>query len=119
MILRGRIIKGIGGFYYVDAAGVVYETRARGVFRKQGITPLVGDNAEIDVISEQEHTAFLVDIVDRQNELIRPAVANVDLALVIFAVAHPVPNTGLLDRFLINMEKQEMDTCIVLSKVDL
>ncbi|MBP3719261.1 MAG: ribosome small subunit-dependent GTPase A [Eubacterium sp.] len=119
MILRGRIIKGIGGFYYVDAAGVIYETRARGVFRKQGITPLVGDNAEIDVISEQEHTAFLVDIVDRQNELIRPAVANVDLALVIFAVAHPVPNTGLLDRFLINMEKQEMETCIVLSKVDL
>ena len=53
MILRGRIIKGIGVFYYVYAAGVVYETRARGVFRKQGITPLVGDNAEIDVISEQ------------------------------------------------------------------
>ena len=119
MILRGRIIKGIGAFYYVDAAGVVYETRARGVFRKQGITPLVGDYAEIDVISEQEHTAFLVDIVDRKNELIRPAVANVDQALVIFAVAHPVPNTGLLDRYLINMEKQEMDTCIVLSKVDL
>lgn len=119
MDLTGRIIKGIGGFYYVDAAGVLYETRARGLFRKQGITPLVGDSVTIEVIDETEKTAFLTDIQDRRSELIRPAVANVDQALVIFACAHPVPSTGLLDRFLINMERQEMETVIVLSKVDL
>ena len=117
MDLTGRIIKGIGGFYYVDAAGVLYETRARGLFRKQGITPLVGDSVTIEVIDETEKTAFLTDIQDRRSELIRPAVANVDQALVIFACAHPVPSTGLLDRFLINMERQEMETVIVLSKV--
>ncbi|SEQ08276.1 ribosome biogenesis GTPase [Lachnospiraceae bacterium NE2001] len=119
MNLTGKIIKGIGGFYYVDAAGVLYETRARGLFRKQGITPLVGDVCTIDVISETERTAYLVDIEERSSELIRPAVANVDQALVIFACAHPVPSTGLLDRFLINMELQQMKTIIVLSKVDL
>lgn len=119
MDLTGRIIKGIGGFYYVDAAGALYETRARGLFRKQGVTPLVGDTVKIEVIDDEEKTAFLTDIQERSSELIRPAVANVDQALVIFACAHPVPSTGLLDRFLINMERQEMETIVVLSKVDL
>ena len=119
MTLKGRIIKGIGGFYYVDAAGVLYETRARGLFRKQGITPLVGDIAEIDIISEEERSAYLVSVDERKSSLIRPAVANVDQVMVIFACANPPANTGLLDRFLINMEKQEIETCIVLSKTDL
>ena len=119
MILTGRIIKGIGGFYYVDAAGCLYETRARGLFRKQQITPLVGDIADIDVISEEEKTAYLVDIHERKSSLVRPAVANVDQVLVIFAVAHPKLNTGLLDRFLINMEYQEVETVLAFSKSDL
>ena len=119
MTLKGRIIKGIGGFYYVDAAGVLYETRARGLFRKNGITPLVGDIAKLEVISEEERTAYLIDIEERKNSLIRPAVANVDQVLVIFACANPPANTGLLDRFLINMEKQEIDVTIIFSKVDL
>ncbi|MCR4846763.1 MAG: ribosome small subunit-dependent GTPase A [Eubacterium sp.] len=119
MTLKGRIIKGIGGFYYVDAAGVLYETRARGLFRKTGITPLVGDIAEIDVISEEEHTAYLTEIDERTSCLTRPAVANVDQVLVIFACTNPPANTGLLDRFLLNMEKQEIETCIVFSKIDL
>ncbi len=119
MILRGRIIKGIGGFYYVDAAGVLYECRARGLFRKQGITPLVGDMADIELISEEDRTAYLVDIADRKSELIRPAVANVDQVLVIFACTHPTPNLGLIDRYLINMELQEVETVLVISKADL
>ena len=119
MTLKGRIIKGIGGFYYVDAAGVLYETRARGLFRKNKVTPLVGDMAEIEVISSDDRTAYLIDIEDRKNSLMRPAVANVDQVLVIFACANPPANTGLLDRFLINMEKQEMEVTIVLSKTDL
>ena len=119
MILRGRIIKGIGGFYYVDAAGVLYECRARGLFRKQGITPLVGDMADIELISEEDRTAYLVDIADRKSELIRPAVANVDQVMVIFACTHPTPNLGLIDRYLINMELQEVETVLVISKADL
>ena len=119
MILRGRIIKGIGGFYYVDAAGVLYECRARGLFRKQGITPLVGDMADIELISEEDRTAYLVDIADRKSELIRPAVVNVDQVMVIFACAHPTPNLGLLDRYLINMELQDVETTLVISKSDL
>ena len=119
MVLTGRIIKGIGGFYYVVAAGCLYECRARGLFRKQGITPLVGDVVDIDVTDEDKKTAFLVDIHERTSELIRPAVANVDCVLVIFAATHPPINRGLLDRFLINMEYQEVDTVICISKVDL
>ncbi len=119
MTLKGRIIKGIGGFYYVDAAGVLYETRARGLFRKQGKTPLVGDIAEIDQINEDDKTAFLVGIEDRKTELIRPAVANVDQVFIIFSCHHPKPNFGLLDRYLINMEKQSVKTYIILSKTDL
>ena len=117
MTLTGRIIKGIGGFYYVDAAGVLYETRARGIFRNKKITPLVGDIADIEITGSG--TAFLTDIHERTSELVRPAVANVDQVLVIFAAANPVPSTGLLDRFLVNMEYQEIETVVVLSKVDL
>ncbi len=117
--IKGRIIKGIGGFYYVDAAGVVFETRARGVFRVQGRKPLVGDIAQIELISEEEKTAVLIDIEERKNSLIRPEVANVDQALVIFACTHPEPNLFQLDKFLVNMEKQGVKSTIVFSKVDL
>ena len=117
--LNGRIIKGIGGFYYVDAAGVVYETRARGVFRAQGRKPLVGDIVRIEQINEEDKTAVLAEINDRKNALIRPEVANVDQALVIFACTHPEPNLFQLDKFLVNMEKQGVKCTVVFSKVDL
>lgn len=82
--MQGKIIKGIAGFYYVHVAGSgVYECKAKGAFRKQKIKPLVGDNVEIDVISQEEHTGNVIDILPRKNELIRPAVANVDQAVVI------------------------------------
>ena len=85
--MQGKIIKGIAGFYYVHVAGSgVYECKAKGAFRKQKIKPLVGDNVEIDVISQEEHTGNVIDILPRKNELIRPAVANVDQAFVIFAI---------------------------------
>ena len=83
--MQGKIIKGIAGFYYVHVAGSgVYECKAKGAFRKQKIKPLVGDNVEIDVISQEEHTGNVIDILPRKNELIRPAVANVEQAVVIF-----------------------------------
>ena len=118
--MQGKIIKGIAGFYYVHVAGSgVYECKAKGAFRKQKIKPLVGDNVEIDVISQEEHTGNVIDILPRKNELIRPAVANVDQAVVIFAAAKPKPNFNLLDRFLIMMEYQHIPAVICFNKTDL
>lgn len=118
--MQGKIIKGIGGFYYVHAKdGNVYECRARGIFRKDKIKPLVGDNVEISVLDEQERTGNVDGLLPRRNELIRPAAANVDQALVVFAVASPKPNLNLLDRFLISMEQQQIPVIICFSKTDL
>lgn len=118
--MQGKIIKGIGGFYYVHAVdGNIYECRARGIFRKEKIKPLVGDNVEISVISEQERTGNVDELLPRRNSLIRPAAANVDQALVVFAVASPKPNLNLLDRFLISMEQQDIPVIICFSKTDL
>jgi ribosome biogenesis GTPase len=119
MILEGRIIKGIGGFYYVDAARTLYECRARGLFRKQGRTPLVGDIVDIEPIQEKEGTAYLVDIHERKSCLVRPAVANADQVVLIFSVSNPSPRRELIDRFLVNMEMQDIETILCISKMDL
>lgn len=119
--MKGKIIRGIGGFYYVQAEdGEVYECRAKGIFRKEKIKPLPGDNVEMSVVQDGEKSAGNVDaILPRQNVLIRPAVANVDQALVIFAAASPKPNLNLLDRFLISMEQQHIPVVICFNKADL
>lgn len=118
--MQGKIIKGIAGFYYVHIIGAgVYECKAKGIFRKEKIKPLVGDNVEIDIISEEEKTGNISRILERKNELIRPAVANIDQAMVIFAAAKPKPNFNLLDRFLIMMEQQQVETVICFNKQDL
>lgn len=96
----------------------IYECKAKGVFRNQKLKPLVGDEVEIEVLSGEEKTGNLVEILPRRNELIRPAVANVDQALVIFAAAKPKPNLSLLDRFLIMMDRQGIDTIICFNKKD-
>ena len=115
-ILDGIIIKGIGGFYYVEAAGEVFECKARGAFRKKRITPLAGDNVKITVREGKENT--IDEILERKNFLIRPAVANVDQTLVIFAAAKPDPNLNLLDRFLIMMEQKDIPVVLVFNKKD-
>lgn len=118
--MRGKIIKGIAGFYYVDTEGSgVYECKAKGSFRKDGKKPLVGDNVEIEVLKEEEKTGNLTEILERKNELIRPAVANVDQALVIFALENPRPNIALLDRFLVMMEQQGVPAAVCFNKGDL
>lgn len=118
--MRGKIIKGIAGFYYVHVAhSGIYECKAKGVFRNRHIKPLVGDNVTIDVLDELNKTGNITDIIERTNELIRPAVANIDQALVVFAINSPIPNINLLDRFLIMMEWQNVDTIICFNKLDL
>lgn len=118
--MQGKIIKGIAGFYYVHVIGAgVYECKAKGIFRKEKIKPLVGDNVEIDVLNEEEKVGNISRILERKNELIRPAVANIDQAMVIFAATKPKPNFNLLDRFLIMMEQQQVETIICFNKQDL
>ena len=103
--MQGKIIRGISGFYYVHTHQGVYECRARGIFRKDKEKPLPGDLVSISVLDETEKKGNLDEILPRTNSLIRPAVANVDQALVIFALVSPKPNFNLLDRFLVLMEK--------------
>lgn len=118
--MHGKIIKGIAGFYYVHTTeSGTYECKAKGIFRKDKIKPLVGDNVIIDVINEEEKTGNLVEILPRKNVLVRPAVANVDQALVIFAISRPKPNFNLLDRFLIMMERQNVPSVICFNKMDI
>lgn len=117
--MQGKIIKGIAGFYYVyvNEAGV-YECKAKGIFRNKKIKPLVGDNVLIDIISDNEHTGNITDILPRKNELIRPAVANIDQAMIVFASLSPEPNFNLLSRFLVMMEYNRIDTVICFNKTD-
>lgn len=117
--MQGKIIKGIAGFYYIYAEdGNIYECKAKGIFRKDNFKPLVGDNVEITVLNEEEKEGSVTSILPRRNSLIRPAVANVDQAFLIFAMENPKPNFLLLDRFLIMMEQQGIPVVICFNKKD-
>lgn len=118
--MQGKIIKGIAGFYYVHVVeSGLYECKAKGVFRKEKIKPLVGDLVEIDVLDENEKKGNIIEILERKNELIRPAVANIDQALVVFAVTKPKPHFNLLDRFLIMMESKDIPVILCFNKKDI
>ena len=115
--MQGKIVKGISGFYYVHVVGTgIYECKAKGVFRNRKVKPLVGDNVEIVVLDEEKRIGNVEEILPRKNELIRPAVSNIDMALVIFAAAKPDPNFNLLDRFLCMMEYQKVPVTICFNK---
>lgn len=118
--MQGKIVKGIAGFYYVHVVEHgVYECKAKGLFRLKDKKPLVGDNVEITVLDEKEKLGNITELFPRTSQLLRPAVANVDQALIIFAVSSPEPNFNLLDRFLITMEMQQIETIICFNKKDL
>ena len=117
--MQGKIIRGIAGFYYVHNGSRIYECKARGAFRNDGIKPLVGDNVEIEVLDDTTGEGSIIRILARHSEIIRPAVANVDQAMIIFAIARPDPNFNLLDRFLIMMQQKGLDCMIVFNKQDI
>lgn len=118
-MIDGKIIKGIGGFYYVDTELGIYECRARGIFRKDKITPLVGDRVKISIVDEENKKGVVEEIDKRDTELVRPPIANVDKALIVFAITNPKPNLSLLDRFIVLAEKENLEIVIVLTKADL
>ena len=118
--MKGKILKGIGGFYYVAADdNKIYECKAKGIFRNKKVKPLVGDDCEISILDKEECIGNIDIIFDRKNELIRPAAANADQAVIIFALSRPRPSVNLLDRFLILMEYQDVDTVICFNKEDI
>ncbi len=119
-IFKGKITKGIAGFYYVYVPGKgMFECKAKGIFRKDNVKPLVGDDVSIQILSEEEMTGNICEILPRQSSLIRPAVANIDQAMIVFAIRKPDVNLNLLDRFLIQMEQQDLKTIICFNKADL
>ena len=117
--MQGKIIKGIAGFYYVHTHMGLVECKAKGIFRKEQIKPLVGDLVEIELTDEEKLLGNITKILPRKNTLIRPASANIDQAFIIFAIVKPNPNYNLLDRFLITMEQQEIPVIICFNKKDI
>ena len=137
--MQGKIIRGVAGFYYVHSnivhsdivhsdiapgstaedKGAIYECKAKGVFRKDHKKPLVGDDVSFDVLDEEKKLGNISEILSRHSELIRPAVANVDQALIIFSIVKPQPNFNLLDRFLIMMQQQDVPCVICFNKTDI
>lgn len=116
---QGIIIKGIGGFYYVEADGLVYECKARGVFRKEKITPMCGDNVVISVNEEEKAENTVDRILPRKSFLQRPPVANIDRLIIVVAGAEPRPNTLLIDRLTAIAVSRGIEPVIVLNKADL
>lgn len=118
--MQGKIIRGIAGFYYVHVPEIgILECKAKGIFRKNKLKPLVGDFVDVSIIDEENKKGNIDEVLERRNELIRPAVANIDQALVIFAIKKPEPNLNLLDRFLIMMQQKEIPCVLVFNKSDL
>lgn len=116
-MLDGRLIKGIGGFYYVETADAIYECKARGVFRKQKITPLVGDLVSITVNDNAENT--IDEIKPRKNSLVRPPLSNLDRLFIVASVVDPVINTTIVDRIIAVAEFKGIEPIVVLTKIDL
>lgn len=118
--MQGKIVKGIAGFYYVYVEDQgLFECKAKGVFRNQKIKPLVGDNVEIEILNKEEFLGNIIALLPRNNALIRPACANVDQAVIIFAVSRPKPNYHLLSRLLVEMQVQKIETILCFNKSDL
>ncbi|AXJ13932.1 ribosome small subunit-dependent GTPase A [Streptococcus pluranimalium] len=115
--MQGRIIKALAGFYYVECDGQVYQTRARGNFRKKGQTPYVGDF--VDFSAENNSEGYILKIYDRHNSLVRPPIVNIDQAVVIMSAKEPDFNANLLDRFLVLLEHKSIQPVVYISKMDL
>lgn len=119
--MRGIIIKGIAGFYYVkeEKTGDVFQCKARGLFKKEGLTPAVGDCVLFRCGDGPEDDGLIEELLPRKNQFIRPPIANVDCFIVVIAAAHPRPNLALTDKFLLMAEKSSTEIILCLSKMDL
>jgi ribosome biogenesis GTPase len=118
--MKGKIVKGIAGFYYVYAEETgITECKAKGVFRNRRMTPFVGDDVEFEITDEEKRLGNITDIYERENYLLRPSVSNVSQAVIMFAAAKPEPALNLLDRLLVHMALRDVKTVIIFNKCDL
>lgn len=117
-MLEGIIVKGIGGFYYVKTDQGVTQCRARGLFRDENITPLIGDKVKIRISSE-DNNGYIEEIIPRTSQLLRPAVANVTQAIIVMSIKKPNINTWLLDKFIVMAEHEGLNIVVCLNKSDL
>lgn len=115
--MQGRIVKLLGGLYFVQADGNIYECKPKGVFRKKNVKPLVGDFVTLELL--EDGSGVILDVMERSSSLIRPEVANADHALLFFAAASPNPSLNLADRFLINMQAYHLPVTVAFNKCDL
>ena len=117
--MKGTIVKGIAGFYYVKHENEVYQCKARGVFKNDGIKPMVGDFATFEEGEGAEDDGWITEIHERKNEFIRPPIANVDCFVIVMAAARPKPNLAVMDKFLVMAEKSNTDIVLCVNKTDL
>lgn len=118
MKFEGTILKGIGGFYYVETEIGISECRARGKFRRENISPLVGDKVIVDIV-ESSNQGYILEILTRKNQMIRPAIANIDQVIIIFAAVKPDINLQMLQKFIVYAEHLDIKPVLVINKVDL
>lgn len=119
MAINGIILKGIAGFYYVKTDSGVYECKARGKIKNKKITPLVGDNVKMNIEDEVTMKGVIEEILPRRNELLRPTVANVDQAIIVFAIHNPEPSMNLIDKLTVLSEYSNLEILLVFNKLDL
>ena len=117
--MKGTIVKGIAGFYYVKHEDKVYQCKARGIFKNDGIKPMVGDFATFEEGAGEEDDGWITEIHERKNEFIRPPIANVDCFVIVMAAAQPKPNLAVMDKFLVMAEKNHSDFVLCVNKTDL
>ena len=118
--MKGRIIKGIAGFYYVhtNEEGIL-SCKARGIFRKEKKKPLVGDEVIVEMTDPVDREGNVIEILPRRNELARPACSNVDRGLIVFAFSDPAPNLIVLDKMIISLKREEIEFAVCFNKSDL
>lgn len=116
-IKQGIVLKCIGGFYYVEAADGTYECRARGIFRKQGMTPVAGDHVRISLQSDTSGT--LEEVLERRNYLVRPPVANLDYLVIVVSIVDPAPSLRVVDTMIAIAEDKKIEPVLLINKADL
>lgn len=116
---EGLILKGVGGFYYVESTEGLYECRVRGLFRKKGITPLPGDYVDFTITDETAKEGWIEEIRQRRNYFIRPPVANINRLAVVLAATDPLPDFLLADKLIISALLNDIEPIIIINKIDL
>lgn len=117
--MKGLITKGIAGFYYVKTEKGLFQCKARGIFKKQGITPCIGDYVDMEITDEEDDEGVINKIFPRKNIFIRPPISNIDLFIIVISTEAPDPNTEIIDKFLVTAELAGVDVLICINKEDL